>query len=173
MIPDGYGIVLASKIHRGNIFQRVTGNDMFNGINERLNEIGGSVFFMGSTNETLMNIKIKFNREYPNIKIVGTYSPPFKSLFSKNDNDKMVTAINRAAPDVLWVGMTSPKQDLWIYTNRHRINVKFAAAIGAVFDFYTGKIKRSHQIFQNIGLEWLPRLMQEPRRLWRRTDSSS
>ena len=80
----------------------------------------------------------------------------------------MVTAVNAAAPDVLWVGMTAPKQEKWILENHARLNVKFAAAIGAVFDFYTGKVKRSHPVFQRLGLEWLPRLIQQPRRLWRR-----
>ena len=80
----------------------------------------------------------------------------------------MILAINAAAPDVLWVGMTAPKQEKWIRANQDRLNVRFAGAIGAVFDFYTGKIKRSHPVFQRFGLEWLPRLLQEPRRLWRR-----
>ena len=79
-----------------------------------------------------------------------------------------VVGIDVAAPDVLWVGMTAPKQEKWIFENRACLNVKFAAAIGAVFDFYTGQVKRSHPVFQRFGLEWLPRLIQQPRRLWRR-----
>jgi N-acetylglucosaminyldiphosphoundecaprenol N-acetyl-beta-D-mannosaminyltransferase len=69
---------------------------------------------------------------------------------------------------VLWVGMTAPKQESWIHQLRERLDVRFAAAIGAVFDFYIGRIKRSPPAFQTLGLEWLPRLVQEPRRLWRR-----
>ena len=80
----------------------------------------------------------------------------------------MLAAINAAAPDVLWVGMTAPKQEKWLHANRARLDVKFAAAVGAVFDFYAGRVKRSHPVFQKLGLEWLPRLLQEPRRLWRR-----
>lgn len=78
--------------------------------------------------------------------------------------------INRlwAKPDILWVGMTAPKQEKWIYKNRDKLDVKFIGAIGAVFDFYAGKVKRSHPAFQKMGLEWLPRLLQEPQRLWRR-----
>jgi len=80
----------------------------------------------------------------------------------------MIDAINATQADVLWVGMTAPKQEKWIYVNRERLEVRFAAAIGAVFDFYTGRVKRSHPVFQWLGLEWLPRLVQQPRRLWRR-----
>ena len=85
----------------------------------------------------------------------------------------MIEAINAAAPDVLWVGMTAPKQEKWIYRNRDRLDVGFIGAIGAVFDFYAGNIKRSPMLFQKCGLEWLPRLLQEPRRLFRRNFVSS
>ncbi len=85
----------------------------------------------------------------------------------------MIDKINEAHPDVLWVGMTAPKQEKWIYQNRSRLKVKFIGAIGAVFDFYTGTVKRSYPIFRNMGLEWLPRLIRQPRRLWRRTFISS
>ena len=80
----------------------------------------------------------------------------------------MIDLVNRARADVLWVGMTAPKQEKWIHTHQNRLEVCFAGAIGAVFDFYTGQVRRSSAIFQRMGLEWLPRLMQEPIRLWRR-----
>ena len=80
----------------------------------------------------------------------------------------MVAAINAAAPDVLWVGMTAPKQEKWIHEQCGRLNVQFAAAIGAVFDFYAGKVKRASPVVQRLGLEWFVRSIQEPRRLWRR-----
>jgi N-acetylglucosaminyldiphosphoundecaprenol N-acetyl-beta-D-mannosaminyltransferase len=81
----------------------------------------------------------------------------------------MIEAVNSAKPDVLWVGMTAPKQEKWIANNISRLNVRFIGAIGAVFDFYAGKVKRSKPVFQRLGLEWLPRLINEPKRLWRRT----
>lgn len=168
LIPDGSGVVLASRILGGAIRERITGSDVFKGVHDRLNLAGGSVFFLGATDETLIAVRERMLIEYPTIKIAGAYSPPFTPMFSQRDTDAMVDAINSASPDVLWVGMTSPKQDLWIYANRDRLNVKFAAGIGAVFDFYSGRIKRSSPIFQKLGLEWLPRLIQEPRRLWRR-----
>ncbi len=81
----------------------------------------------------------------------------------------MVAAVNSGRADVLWVGMSAPKQEKWVHRNRHRLNVKVIGAIGAVFDFYAGTQKRSPEWALRTGLEWLPRLLWEPRRLWRRT----
>jgi len=169
VVPDGVGIVLASKILGGSIRERVTGTDIFLGLSEALHKgKGGRYFFLGSTEQNLLKIKEKMHADFPNITVAGTYSPPFKPEFSDEDTRLMIEAINQAAPDVLWVGMTAPKQEKWIYQNKDRLNVKFIGAIGAVFDFYTGNVKRSHPAFQRLGLEWLPRLLREPRRLWRR-----
>ncbi len=169
LIPDGAGIVLASKILGGTIRVRVTGSDIFWGLHQTLNHQDGfSVFFLGSTEETLARIAEKMTVDFPNIRLAGTYSPPYKPEFSEEDNRAMIAAVNQARPDVLWIGMTAPKQEKWIYQNQKKLEVKFIAAVGAVFDFYTGKVKRSHPVFQKMGLEWLPRLIQEPRRLFRR-----
>lgn len=170
IVPDGAGILLASKILGGRINERITGTDIFLSVSETLNRNGGAkYFFLGSTEQTLGIINEKITVDFPNIQLVGTYSPPFKEIFSEEDNRAMIETVNAAQPDVLWVGMTAPKQEKWIHANKHKLNVKFIAAIGAVFDFYAGNIKRSHPWFQAHGLEWLPRLIREPRRLWRRT----
>lgn len=169
LIPDGSGIVLAAKILGKRTRERITGSDIFWGLQETLNRSGGnSVFFLGSTEETLSSIRTKTSQDFPHIKVAGTYSPPYKTEFDEADNRLMIEAINSSGADVLWVGMTAPKQEKWIYQNRDKLNVKFAGAIGAVFDFYSGRIKRSHAVFQKLGLEWLPRLLREPVRLWRR-----
>lgn len=174
LTPDGAGIILASKILGGRIRERVTGSDIFWGLSERLNAIGGrSYFFLGSTDETLAAIQKKMALEYPQITFAGAYSPSYTPEFTAEENRQMVEAIRKAQPDVLWVGMTAPKQEKWIHQHRALLDVKFIGAIGAVFDFYVGNVKRSHPIFQKIGLEWLPRLLQEPRRLWRRNFISS
>lgn len=168
-VPDGIGIVIASEILGGNIRQRVTGSDIFLGLSERLNkENKYAYFFLGSTEENLQKIINKMKSDFPDIKVAGTYSPPFKDDFNEEDNQLMIAAVNRCHPDVLWVGMTAPKQEKWIYQNKDRLDVKFIGAIGAVFDFYTGNVKRSHSVFQRTGLEWLPRLLRQPVRLWKR-----
>ncbi len=169
LVPDGSGVVLASRLLGGAIRERVTGSDVFYGLHQRMNTAGGmSVFFLGATEETLALIRERMTRDYPNIRVAGSHSPPFKPDYSPAELEEMINAINVVEPDVLWVGMTAPKQEKWIHANRARLNVRFAGAIGAVFDFYAGRVKRSHPVFQRLGLEWLPRLVQQPRRLWRR-----
>jgi N-acetylglucosaminyldiphosphoundecaprenol N-acetyl-beta-D-mannosaminyltransferase len=170
LIPDGAGIVVAARTLHAPLAGRVTGSDLFEGVHRGLEARGGGrVFLLGSTEETLARIRARSADEFPNVAIVGTCSPPFRQSWSEAETTAMVDAINAAEPDVLWVGMTAPKQEKWIRQNHHRLHVRFAAAIGAVFDFYAGNVKRSHPLFQRAGLEWLPRLVQEPRRLWRRT----
>ena len=113
------------------------------------------------------------SEEYPNIRFAGAYSSPCKPEFTEQDNMQMIQAINDAEPDVLWVGMTASKQEKWLNQHRDDLNFKFVGAIGAVFDFYVGNVERSHPVFQQLVQEWLPRLVQEPRRLFRRNFVSS
>ena len=169
LIPDGVGIVVASWLLRGKIRRRLTGSDIFLHLHKTLNDNGGGrVFLLGATAQTLEAMQRRMGREFPRIEVVGTMSPPFCEEFDDAVNRSMLTAINSANADVLWVGLSAPKQELWIYRNCDKLDVKFAAAVGAVFDFYSGKVKRSNAVFQSAGLEWLPRLLREPRRLWRR-----
>jgi N-acetylglucosaminyldiphosphoundecaprenol N-acetyl-beta-D-mannosaminyltransferase len=169
VVPDGIGLIIGSKILRGAIHERVTGSDIFEGVNIELNKRGGhSAFFLGSTQDNLEKMKGRMESDFPNIRVVGTFSPSFKEEFSHEENLLMIETINHAKPDVLWVGMTAPKQEKWIYENRDKLDVKLLGPVGAVFDFYTGKVKRPSPFFQEIGFEWLPRFLREPRRLWRR-----
>jgi N-acetylglucosaminyldiphosphoundecaprenol N-acetyl-beta-D-mannosaminyltransferase len=170
LVPDGAGMVLASRILGGKIRQRITGSDIFYALNARLNELGGySVFFLGSSEACLVDIRNRMARDYPGIRFAGCYSPPFKPVYTENELELMMQAVNNSNADVLWVGMTAPKQEKWLYQHSGQLNVKFAAAIGAVFDFYTGRVTRAHPVLQRLGLEWLSRFMQEPRRLFKRT----
>lgn len=169
VVPDGIGIVLASRILGGEIHERVTGSDIFQGVNDACNRRGGySCFFLGSTTHTLATLHQKMSLIYPRVQVAGTWSPPFKARFTDRDVKTMLAEINQAKPDVLWVGMTAPKQEIWIEENRDRLEVPVVVGVGAVFDFFTGNVRRSHPVFQKAGLEWLPRLLQEPKRLWRR-----
>lgn len=170
LIPDGVGIVLASRIFNGSIRQRLCGPDVFSALNERLNRSrGAKVFFMGGSEQTLERIRERMQREYPRILVVGTFSPAFKPCYSETESAGMVAAVNAANADILWVGLTAPKQEKWIHENRHRLNVKFIGAIGAVFDFYAGTVKDAPLALRRYGLQWLSRLLREPRRLWKRT----
>jgi N-acetylglucosaminyldiphosphoundecaprenol N-acetyl-beta-D-mannosaminyltransferase len=170
LIPDGIGVVFASMLTGGCIRSRVTGPDLFNALNHRLNALGGiNVFFLGGSEETLLRIRARMAEEFPRIRVVGSFSPPYKNSYSEGEIAEMISRIRTASPDVLWVGMTAPKQEKWIYDNLANLNVKFAGAIGAAFDFWAGTVKRPDPIFRSLGLEWLPRLIRQPRRLWRRT----
>lgn len=174
LLPDGVGVVLGGRLLGKNFIERVTGMDFFKGFSERCNkEKQISYFFLGSSPEVLDRICDRMAREYPAIRVAGVLSPPFKDVFDENDDAVIIEAINKAAPDVLWVGMTAPKQEKWIARNKDRLNVHLVGAIGAVFDFYAGTKKRSPEWLCRIGLEWLPRFLREPRRLWRRNLISS
>ena len=168
VIPDGVGILLASYILNGKKQKRITGSDIFRQVNNQLNYIGGSVFLLGSTNQTLKKMVKRLKLDYPNVKISGVYSPPFKLSFTRDDIDKMIAEVNNTSSDILWVGMTSPKQDVLINKCRNRFNVKFAAGVGAVFDFYSGNISRAPVFMQKIGLEWLHRFIKSPKRMFKR-----
>jgi N-acetylglucosaminyldiphosphoundecaprenol N-acetyl-beta-D-mannosaminyltransferase len=170
LTADGIGVVYASRILGGNLKRRITGTDVFLDVTEAMNrESGRSCFFLGSSEETLDKIKKEMSIRFPRVEVAGTYSPPFKPDFSAEDNQAMIEAVNRCRPDVLWVGLTAPKQEKWIYEHQSELRVNFAGPIGAAFDFFVGNIDRAGPTLQNLGLEWLPRLLQEPRRLWRRT----
>lgn len=170
LTPDGIGVVYASRILGGKLRRRITGMDVFLGVTGAQEEQGGgSCFFLGSTEETLAKIREQMEKTFPHVRIAGTHSPPFKPAFSEDDNQAMIDAINEAAPDVLWVGLTAPKQEKWIWQHQEQLQVNFAGPIGAAFDFFVGNIERVSPFWQDLGFEWLPRLLQEPKRLWQRS----
>ena len=170
LIPDGVGIVVASRILGGTIRARFTGTDAFLGLSRAFNEKGNyRCFFLGATGATLDRVATRYQRDFDRLTVAGGLAPEFKDEFGSDDDQRMVDAVNTSHADVLWVGMSAPKQEKWVFRNRHRLNVRFIGAIGAVFDFYAGTRRRSPQWALKTGLEWLPRLLWEPRRLWRRT----
>ncbi len=170
LIPDGASIVMACRKLKAKSqpLERIAGWDLFSFEMEKLNKRGGKCFFMGSSEKVLGLIRQRVAVDYPNIQ-VETYSPPYKPEFSKEDNESIIEAINQADPDLLWIGMTAPKQEKWTYTHWKELNVHcHVGTIGAVFDFYAGTVKRAPLWWQEHGLEWLYRLIKEPRRMWRR-----
>lgn len=168
VIPDGIGLVLAGNILGRPVQERITGSDTFGAVSSLADRSHYKVFFLGASEEVLQLISEKYSRDFPGSSIVGTYSPPYKAEFSDADVDKMVASVNTAGADILWVGMTSPKQDIFIARNIHRLDVKFAAGIGAVFDFYAGCTPRASELMIRWKLEWLHRFFMSPKRMWRR-----
>ena len=127
-----------------------------------------TVMFMGSSLKVLDLIVKRAAEVYPHLKIV-TYSPPYKPELSEEDNKAIVEAINAADPDLLWIGMTAPKQEKWTYSHWNELNIHcHVGTIGAVFDFFAGTVERAPMWWQRHGLEWLYRLLKEPKRMWRR-----
>lgn len=127
-----------------------------------------TVMFMGSSQKVLDLIVKRAAEVYPHLKIV-TYSPPYKPEFSEEDNKAIVEAINAADPDLLWIGMTAPKQEKWTYSHWEELDIHcHVGTIGAVFDFFAGTVERAPIWWQRHGLEWLYRLLKEPKRMWRR-----
>jgi N-acetylglucosaminyldiphosphoundecaprenol N-acetyl-beta-D-mannosaminyltransferase len=172
LTPDGIGIIYASRLFHGNVRERVTGMDVFLGTCEAMQLAGGgSCFFLGSTEETLSTIRQRMQADFPAIEVAGTYSPPFRPEFTAEDNEAMLNAVNSSGAQVLWVGLTAPKQEKWIYAHRDRLAVSVAGPVGAVFDFFAGKIGRAGPTMRKFGLEWLHRLASEPRRMWPRYHS--
>ena len=126
------------------------------------------VMFMGSSEKVLGLIREKAKVVYPHLEII-TYSPPYKPEFTEEDNAAIVKAINDANPDLLWIGMTAPKQEKWAYSHWNELDIHcHCGTIGAVFDFFAGTAKRAPKWWQEHSLEWLYRLIIEPKRMWRR-----
>ena len=170
LIPDGISIVRACRWLKAKTQpkERIAGWDLFAFEMHRLNRNGGKVMFLGSSEKVLDLIRKKSATLYSNLDVV-TYSPPYKPKFTLEDDQNMIQAINEANPDLLWIGMTAPKQEKWVYANWNRLNIHcHVGTVGAVFDFFAGTYKRAPEIWQRLGLEWLYRLLKEPRRMWKR-----
>jgi len=167
LLPDGVSIVWSSWFLNGIRIRKIAGAQIFNYLINELNEKSGKCFFLGSSDKTLEKIRDRLHLEFPNVK-VEFHSPPFKKVFNHDDNKFMLKRINDFKPDVLFLGMTAPKQEIWIFENKDQIQANIKCGIGAVFDFYAGNIKRAPKWIVNIGLEWFYRLIKEPHRMWKR-----
>ena len=180
LIPDGASIIKACKMlnAKSQPIERIAGWDLFefemNKLekeslqNQGFTESRKKVMFMGSSEKVLSRIREKAAVDYPNLDII-TYSPPFKTEFTEEDNAAIIKAINETNPDLLWIGMTAPKQEKWTYQHWKKLNIHcHVGTIGAVFDFYAGTAQRAPKWWQEHSLEWLYRLIKEPKRMWRR-----
>lgn len=167
LLPDGMAIVSAVKLLSGAHIKKIAGADIHDFLLKDLNQKSGKCFYLGSSESTLSKIKLKVSNEFPNIH-VKTFSPAFTNNFSEIQNKEMIDAINEFKPDVLFVGMTAPKQEVWSYNHSDLLDTKIICSIGAVFDFYAGTILRPHPFWIKLRLEWFIRLVKEPKRMWKR-----
>lgn len=167
LLPDGIGIVSAVRLLNKKKIQKIAGADIHHFLLKDLDLKKGKCFYLGAASETLQKIENRIAKEFPNIK-VATFSPPYKNEFSSSDNKTMIDEVNNFKPDVLFVGMTAPKQEKWAYQHKESLDAKIICSIGAVFDFYAGTVARPHNFWINLGLEWFIRLLKEPRRMSKR-----
>jgi N-acetylglucosaminyldiphosphoundecaprenol N-acetyl-beta-D-mannosaminyltransferase len=168
VVPDGQPVVWAMNALGHDLSSRVYGPDLMARYCERSALTGARMFLYGGRNQgALVQLALNLRQLYPGLQIVGGYSPPFRTM-SDEERDAVVAEINHAKPDVVWVGIGVPKQEKWMASLRERLDAPVLVGVGAAFDFHAGLVPQAPSWMQSSGLEWLYRLLQEPRRLWRR-----
>lgn len=160
-IPDGIGILLASKLKKGKIRARITGVDFMLKLVELANDESYNVFLYGAKEEVVAKAKANLEKQYPNLNIVG-----YENGYCQ-DEAALVKKINDSHADMLFVAMGSPKQELWIERNMDKLCVKVFQGVGGSFDVLAGHVKRAPKFYRQLGIEWLYRLLSQPSR-WRR-----
>jgi len=167
-LADGVPVVWASRFLNNPVRGRVTGLDVLPAFSEISAQRGYTSFYMGAKEGVAELLSKRLPMRYPGLKVAGVYCPPFAKKFSDAENDKIIAMINDVSPDILWVSLTSPKQDFWIAEHFHRLNVRIAIGVGGAFEVSAGLIDRSPLWMQQNGLEWVYRFSKEPRRLFKR-----
>lgn len=173
LVPDGIGVVWALRFLGLPTVERVSGPDVYKAVMEELSRRNGSAFYLGSSPETLSKLAASVALKYPNVRVAGVRSPSFSEMLSEEESQSIIDEVNELSPDVLWVGMTAPKQEKWLARYSVRLRVKIACAVGAVFDFEAGTVVRAPRVMQKAGLEWLFRSLVSPSRLGRRNATSN
>jgi len=161
LVLDGVYFAFASLLLNGKNIKRNQGPDVFYHFIDRLNKKKGKAFFLGSSESTLQKIDARAKRDYPEIQI-GTYSPPFKQEFSEEENIIMIKKINDFHPDILFVGMTCPKQEKWAIKHREQLNASLVICIGNVFDWFAGTQKSISPIWYKLRIGWFVRIFLRP-----------
>jgi N-acetylglucosaminyldiphosphoundecaprenol N-acetyl-beta-D-mannosaminyltransferase len=164
--PDGMPLVWLGRI-RGHQMSRTYGPDSMLAIIDRGRDFGYTHYFYGGAPGVPEQLKARLESLYPGMEVVGMYSPPFRDLTPEEDAE-VVRRINEANPDYVWIGLGSPKQDRWVADHRDRLNAAAVLAVGAAFDYNAGLLKPTPPWMARNGLQWLFRLVSEPRRLWKR-----
>jgi N-acetylglucosaminyldiphosphoundecaprenol N-acetyl-beta-D-mannosaminyltransferase len=167
VLPDGMPLVWFGRLrgHRG--IQRVYGPGFMEAVLARTAGAAVRHFFYGGQPGVAEDLARRMSARFPGLKIAGTYCPPFRPL-SQSELEMVARTINEAGPDIVWVGLSTPKQERWIAEVRERLRAKVVVSVGAAFDYHTGRLRQAPAWMQRAALEWLFRLWQEPGRLWRR-----
>lgn len=166
-VPDGIAPVWLARLRGHRDVVRAPGTEIMQEFLERSQAKGYSSYFYGDTEETLTALCESITRNYPGHRIAGTYSPPFRPL-TQSEEDAILERINFARPDVLWVALGMPKQDIWIHDRLENLRVPVAIGVGAAFAFVAGTVPRCPEWIGRAGFEWVYRFLKEPSKLWRR-----
>lgn len=167
VVPDGMPLVWLARLRGHKMRRRVYGPELMQAFCEQTAAKGYRHYFYGGARGVPERMAARLTGLFPGLVIAGTYSPPFRPLMPQED-EEIVAAIDRAAPDVLWVGLSTPKQEIWMHAHRDRLRVPVLIGVGAAFDINAGIRRQAPRWMREHGFEWLFRLVQEPRRLWRR-----
>jgi N-acetylglucosaminyldiphosphoundecaprenol N-acetyl-beta-D-mannosaminyltransferase len=167
VVPDGMPLIWIGRLRGRSLARRVYGPELMLESCENGRTKGYRHFFLGGAPGVPERLSAALQARFPGLQVAGVFSPPYRSV-SPEEDEEIVAAINAAACDILWVGLGSPKQDRWMYEHRERLNVPVVVAVGAAFDMNSGTIKQAPVWMREHGFEWLYRLLQDPRRLWRR-----
>lgn len=163
VVPDGIGVVWASKYTTNKLKERVAGYDLVQNLFSEMPKLNKTVYFLGGGSETVKLAEKKMANKYKGLKIVGTHD----GYFDEEEQIILIEQINKLKPDLLLVGLGAPKQEKWIYNNKDKLNVKVCIGVGGSFDGMAGKVKRAPKIFRRLGLEWFYRLISQPTRIKR------
>jgi N-acetylglucosaminyldiphosphoundecaprenol N-acetyl-beta-D-mannosaminyltransferase len=165
--PDGMSLVWLLRLRGHRAVERVYGPDLMVEVCRRSSGAGWRHAFVGGAEGVAAELARRLAAGLPGLRVAGVFAPPFRSL-SHDEDDALVRAINAGRPDIVWVGLGSPKQERWMADHRDRLDAAVLVGVGAAFDFLAGRIRQAPRWVQRSGLEWLYRLASEPRRLWRR-----
>lgn len=166
-VPDGVPVLWAARLLGHPLAERITGVDLVDMGARLAAERGYSIFLLGAAPGVADAAAAELSRRYPGLRVAGVFSPPFGEL-SAEANARMVAMVRDARPDMLFVAFGAPRQDIWIARHRQELGVPVMVGVGGTFNFLAGRIPRAPVWMQRHGLEWLYRLKQEPRRLWKR-----
>lgn len=164
-IPDGMPIAWVGRLQGHRSMQRVTGPDLMREVFLRAEFAQYTHFFYGGAEGVAEQLAANFRRAAPHAKIVGTYTPPFRNLTLKEERD-LIAKVRRSKPDMIWVGLGMPKQDKFMRSYLSKLDTKLMFGVGAAFDFHTGRIHDCRDWIKRAGLQWVHRLVQDPKRLW-------
>lgn len=166
-MPDGIPLVWASRVLRNPVPSRVCGPDFLVEMNKRASQKGYTVYIMCGGDRKAERTAEAFQKMYPNLKIVGAWTPPWGPI-SKQNNDYILGELARTQPDIFWVGLGAPLQERWVWENRKKIEAHFTGAVGGAFDYHIGMRKRAPRWMQHRGLEFWYRISQDPSLFWKK-----